>query len=141
MKASQEQSLESLFFEEAAGRVQNLLESFETFRATGEGKDAILRLLHTLKGSAGMVGFQDEAQKIHLLEERFASADHTDLDGMKELERALKEMISELQPDRVSAEDVTAMAVRKAPFSLAQRLLASVSKFENYSSTRYRGRM
>ena len=130
MKASQEQSLESLFFEEAAGRVQNLLESFETFRATGEGKDAILRLLHTLKGSAGMVGFQDEAQKIHLLEERFASADHTDLDGMKELERALKEMISELQPDRVSAEDVTAMAVRKAPFSLAQRLLASVSKFE-----------
>ena len=63
MKASQEQSLESLFFEEAAGRVQNLLESFETFRATGEGKDAILRLLHTLKGSAGMVGFQDEAQK------------------------------------------------------------------------------
>ena len=131
MKASQEQSLESLFFEEAAGRVRNLLESFETFRATGEGKDAILRLLHTLKGSAGMVGFQEEAERIHLLEERFASANHSDLEGMKELERALKEVISELQADRVSAEEVAALSVRKAPFSLAQRLLASVSKFEN----------
>jgi chemotaxis protein histidine kinase CheA len=130
VKASQEQSLESLFYEEAAGRIQSLLESFETFRATGEGKEAILRLLHTLKGSAGMVGFQDEAEKIHLLEERFVSASHTDPEGMKELERALKEMISELQADRVSAEDFAALSVRKAPFSLAQRLLASVSKFE-----------
>lgn len=131
MKQSQEQSLESLFFEEAAGRVQSLLESFQTFKATGEGKDAILRLLHTLKGSAGMVGFQDEAEKLHLLEERFASAKHTDQEGMRELERALKEMISDLQADRVSVEDeLAALTVRQAPFSLAQRLLASVSKFE-----------
>ncbi|MCA9781070.1 MAG: Hpt domain-containing protein, partial [Candidatus Eremiobacteraeota bacterium] len=130
MKQSQEQSLESLFFEEAAGRVQSLLESFESFKATGDGKEAILRLLHTLKGSAGMVGFQEYAEKIHQLEEQFTSADHTDAKGLKGLERALKELISQLKVERVSAETDSTDIVPKTPFSMAQRLLASVSKFE-----------
>ena len=130
MKHSQEQSLESLFFEEAAGRVQTLLESFETFKATGDGKEAILRLLHTLKGSAGMVGFQEQAEKIHQLEEQFSSADYNDSEGIRVLERALKELVSELKVERVSSETDRLATVTKAPFSMAQRLLTSVSKFE-----------
>lgn len=132
MRPSEEQSLESLFYSEASGRVQTLLEKFASFKANGSETDALRRTLHTLKGSAGMVGFHQEAEQIHDLEEKLLALDYREREQVELFETALMELVGRLGAGAQKAPSMEEMSFgAAAPFSLAQRLLASVSRFEN----------
>lgn len=143
MRKSEEQSLESLFFNEASDRFQSLLEFFEEFKTSGDGKENILRILHTLKGSAGLVGFQEQARRIHQLEEHMSAVEPQNEEQIHDLERALLDLGSELQASHSTKQRKSKDAPYTAPYLLTQKLLASVSKcealWEQWSVARERG--
>lgn len=131
MSRVQHSSLKQLFFTEAASRSQTLLKSFNRFKTSGEDKETVARTLHTLKGSARMVGFTDIASEIHALEDLLEDLEHTNKEGMRAAEQSLTALLEQLSSTSVD-EDVKETSPKGGVSSpLAQDLLSSVVRMES----------
>lgn len=130
MRSRGEKSIESLFFSEAKSRVRKLRKDFHSFCQDGSDKQEILHVLHTLKGSAAMLGLKEASQLSHELESLFHSVDSPNSDQLAELGEKLEKLYLEVLPKHESTESGQDANSSEAPSNIFKGLpmLSSLSR-------------
>ncbi len=134
MSRSNEASLQQLFASETRKRLELVFNTVEEFKKGNSDLTPVKTTLHTLKGSANMMGLEEAARKAHEAEEILGSPLTPHSPEFARLERLLGEL-QELIGETVAGPRESAPAPMPAvesagSISILQRLLSTVAKLE-----------
>jgi chemotaxis protein histidine kinase CheA/CheY-like chemotaxis protein len=96
MNRSDEISLKDLFLDESQKRLETLFEAIDSLKSKGEGLDQIKTTLHTVKGSANMMGLKEAADTVHMAEELVAEISDSNSPRIPDLEALLSLLSQQL---------------------------------------------
>lgn len=135
MSHSDEASLQKLFASETQKRLELVFSTIDDFKKGNSDLSPVKTTLHTIKGSANMMGLEEAARKAHEAEELLNSPLTPQSPDFARLERVLGELealIGEREAERKESAPVTvAVAETVGSISILQRLLGTVAKLES----------
>ena len=134
MSHSDEASLKLLFAKETEKRLDLVFATIEEFKKGNSDLSPVKTTLHTLKGSANMMGLEAAAQKAHEAEEVLApdlTPGSAEFARLEKLLSELEALIGEPEVERRPSEPAQlATAQNVGSISILQRLLSTVAKLE-----------
>lgn len=134
MTPSQESSLETLFYTESQKRLKSIRDTLAAYKKGQGGLDKILATLHTLKGSANMMGMKELAQEFHLLEEEFGKVDSPHSEVLAVAESLLRAVEGKLDGEQSAEASIATDSSQHNALAVFQLLLGSVSRLQALSA-------